>query len=81
VKNTWKRSTTSKRKKKKNKIISANTNLFSLELLNANLNLFYGTRIIMAAKRIPFLVDIEKNTQRKKGIVFKKGKKKPGVVE
>jgi len=43
-----------KEEKKKNKIISANTNLFSLEPLNANLNLFYGTRIIMTAKKIPF---------------------------
>ena len=65
-----------KEEKKKNKIISANTNLFSLQPLNANLNLFYGTRIIMAAKRIPFFFGHKKNTQRKKGIVFKKGQKK-----
>jgi len=71
-----------KEEKKKNKIISANTNLFSLEPLNANLNLFYGTRIIMNAKKIPFFCGHKKNTHRKKRylqLVYKGGKK--GVVE
>merc|ERR1712142_1120007 len=71
-----------KEEKKKNKIISANTNLFSLEPLNANLNLFYGTRIIMTAKEIPFFCGHKKNTHRKKiywQLVYKGGKNE--VVE
>merc|ERR1712042_56377 len=68
--------------KKKNKIISANTNLFSLEPLNANLNLFYGTRIIMTTKKIPFFCGHKKTHIEKKRywqLVYKGGKK--GVVE
>ena len=67
-----------KEEKKKNKIISANTNLFSLEPLNANLNLFYGTRIIMTAKKIPFFCGHKKTQIEKKDIgnLFIKGEKK-----
>jgi len=71
-----------KEEKKKNKIISANTNLFSLEPLNANLNLFYGTRIIMTAKKIPFFCGNKKIHIKKKRywqLVYKGGKN--GVVE
>merc|ERR1712142_326949 len=77
-KKTWKRDTTSKKKK----ILSANTNLFSLEPLNANLNLFHGTRIIMTAKKIPFFCGHEKTHLKKKDIgnLFIKGQKKR-VVE
>ena len=67
-----------KEEKKKNKIISANTNLFSLEPLNANLNLFYGTRIIMTAKKIQFFCGHKKTHVEKKDIgnLFIKGEKK-----
>jgi len=67
-----------KEEKKKNKIISANTNLFSLEPLNANLNLFHGTRIIMTAKKIPFFCGHKKIHVEKKDIgnLFIKGEKR-----
>merc|ERR1712142_1269922 len=67
-----------KEEKKKIKIISANTNLFSIEPLNANLNLFYGTRIIMTTKKIPFFCGHKKTHIEKKRywqLVYKGEKK------
>jgi len=72
-KKTWKRYTTSKKKKRRTK---------SFPPLNVNLNLFYGTRIIMTAKKILFFCGHKKIHIEKKRywqLVYKGGKN--GVVE